>query len=358
MRKFIVTFMASLLSCSAAFAFWPEATDSTLEVGVGYRQDSIKWHTHNHFSYGDYSSESSDFAVGSPFRLRSELEWKNLNIWQIEARGQYVTCDNIYLRANGDYGWITSGKNHDRDFLGFDDYSDYEFSHSRSDTKGHVYDAKIAVGYQFKLCDDSFSISPLIGYSWHGQHLKDDHLNFSGDYYSDTEAFVSSDSYSDSSYSDYYFETYGSYYYDSYSSFGGTNARYNTRWNGPFLGFDFDYRFWCDWTLFGSYEFHWARFHAKAHWNFRSDLFDGFNQRAKNAYGQVVDIGVRWDFCDCWTASIKGEFQWWWADHGRDRALFAEGSLGDIKTKCYLSTPVRDIKWCSAGISVDLGMVF
>ncbi len=356
MRKFIVTFMASLLSCSAVFAFWPEATDSTLEIGVGYRQDRLKWRTHSNF-YGSYSdNDSSTFGVNSPFRLRSDLEWKNLNIWQIEARGQYVTCDNIYLRANGDYGWITSGKNHDRDFRGCDDYYydyDYEFSHSRSHTRGHVYDAKIAVGYQFKLCDDSFSISPLVGYSWHGQHLRDDHLRFSDNYYYTEDTLVFADGGS-SSYSDY-FDTYGSY---GYSYGGGTNARYNTRWNGPFIGFDFDYRFWCDWALFGAYEFHWARFHAKAHWNFRSDLFDGFRQHAKNAYGHVFDIGVRWDFCDCWTASVKGEFQWWWADHGRDRALFAEGSLGDIRTKCYLTVPIRDIKWYSAGVTIDLGMVF
>ena len=42
--------------------------------------------------------------------------------------------------------------------------------------KGHVYDAKLAVGYQFKLCDDSFAIAPLVGWSWHGQHLQDRHL--------------------------------------------------------------------------------------------------------------------------------------------------------------------------------------
>lgn len=350
MRKFIVTFMASLLSCSAVFAFWPEATDSTLEIGVGYRQDSLKWKTRNNCGCSCTCDEESPvFAADFPLRSSSELEWKNLNIWLIEARGHYVTCDNVYLRANGDYGWITSGHNHDRDFRGFenDDY-DYEFSHSRSHTKGHVYDAKIAVGYQFKLCDDSFSISPLIGYSWHGQHLKDDRLSFSS---YDTCGCDDTVVYTD------YFETYGSCCYDYYSC-GGTNARYNTRWNGPFLGFDFDYRFWCDWELFGTYEFHWARYHAKAHWNFRSDLFDGFRQHAKNAYGHVFDIGFRWDFCDCWTASVKGEFQWWWADHGRDTALFAENEFCEIKTKCYLSLPIRDIKWCSAGVTIDLGMVF
>ena len=49
MRKFAVTLMTSLLSCSAASAFWPEATDSSLEVGVGYRQDRLEWKTSTSF---------------------------------------------------------------------------------------------------------------------------------------------------------------------------------------------------------------------------------------------------------------------------------------------------------------------
>jgi hypothetical protein len=375
MRKFILTLMASLLSCSAAQAFWPEATDSSLEIGVGYRQDTVKWSTNAHLGGSGYSDYSGFSEFSSPLRLRSDLKWRNLQIWQIEAVGRYVTCDNIYLRANGDYGWITNGKNRDSDFFGFGSGSDSEFSRSSSHAKGHVYDAKLAVGYQWKMCDDSFSIAPLIGYSWHGQHIKDRHLNFSN-FYGDNDGFgpvlvddCCNDSYSSySNYfsddyyfsgSDYYFESYGnSYSNNSYGSFGGTNSTYHTRWNGPFIGFDFDYHFWCDWTLFGGYEFHWARYHAKAKWHFRCDLLDGFHHRAKNAYGNVFDIGLRWDFCDCWTVALKGEFQWWWANHGRDRALIAETSCGNVDAKCFLSIPLRNIKWHSESVSIDLGMVF
>jgi len=183
MRKFVLTLMASLLSCSAATAFWPEATDSSLEVGVGYRQDRLEWRTSSNF---DSSSYSEDSYVGLPLNLQSKLKWKDLQIWQIEAQGKYITCDNIYLRANADYGWITHGKNTDSDYVNFGETessyesygseSSFEFAHSKSKARGHVYDAKIAIGYQFKMCDDSFAISPLVGYSWHGQHIKDKHL--------------------------------------------------------------------------------------------------------------------------------------------------------------------------------------
>lgn len=373
MRKFVVTLMASLLSCSAALAFWPEAIDSSLEVGVGYRQDRLKWKTSSDFGSNYDSCGCDDEIVGVPLRLRSELKWRDLDIWQIEVRGKYVTCDNIYLRASADYGWVTNGKNTDSDYITFGDsygygcdYSDeFEFAHSRSKVRGHVYDAKIAVGYQFKMCDDSFSVAPLVGYSWHGQHLKDRHLR--QNFYCDDEIFAFDEGYLSngryySSYSDYYFDTYGSdySYYDSSYGSCGNHSKYHTRWNGPFIGFDFDYRFGCccEWEVFGGYEFHWARYHARAHWNLRDDLFDGFHHRAKNAYGHVFDIGVKWDFCECWTLALKGEFQWWWAHKGRDRAKIFEACLGDVETECVLSIPLRDIEWRSASVSVLLGMVF
>ena len=74
----------------------------------------------------------------------------------------------------------------------------------------------------------------------------------------------------------------------------------------PFIGFDFDYRFGCccEWEVFGRYEFHWAEYHAKGHWNLREDLLDGFRHHAKNAYGNVFDIGIQWDFCECWTVAL------------------------------------------------------
>ena len=379
MRKIIVTVMASLLSCSVASAFWPEATDSSLEIGVGYRVDSLKWKTKSRFddSSSSYYSDSSE----GPFRLESDLEWKNLNIWQIEGRGRYITCDNIYLRGSADYGWITSGKNTDKDKVGFNSYgSDFEFAHSHSKAKGHVYDVKVAVGYQFKLCDDSFAITPLIGYSWQGIHLKDRHLRqtfasfddgSSSNYTRAKELNAKQGSY----YSDYYYDYYSDYFssysddytfspsyssdYSSYStSYGGDHSRYNARWNGFFIGFDFDYSFCCEWDLFGSYEFHWADYHAKAHWDLRPDLCNGFNHHVKNFYGQVFDIGVKWDFCECWTLALRGEFQWFWGDHGHDRAKVAHNDFGDVKTDCYLKIPLKDIRWDSAAVTLDIGMVF
>lgn len=350
MRKFAVTLMTSLLSCSAAFAFWPEATDSSLEIGVGYRQDRLEWKLLDRCG-GDYSDYSGySYSDNNSGGREQRFKWHNLSIWQIEARGKYVTCDNVYLRANGDYGWITSGK-HKIDFGNESLYGagyDYGFGRHRS-AKGHVYDARIAVGYQFKLCDDSFAIAPLVGYSWHGQHVQDKRKH---DYSSDSEY-----------YSSYSYDSY-SYSYDySGSSYGRDHHSFHTRWNGPFVGFDFDYRFGCgceaNWELFGTYEFHWATYNAK----FKREGFgfydcDGFkgHQHAKNAWGSIFDIGVRWDFCECWTVALKGEFQWFWADKGHIRSRIDYANNNCIE--CHSKRPTRHIKWDSAAVMVDLGMVF
>jgi hypothetical protein len=343
MRKFLLTLMASLLSCSAASAFWPEATASSLEIGAGYRNDHLSWTTVAQPFGGGYSGYD-DYATG----LESHLKWRNLRIWQIEARGDYVTCDNLYLRATGDYGWITSGHNTDTDtLLGGLVGSETELSKSHSKTGGHVYDVDLAVGYQFKFCDDSFSVSPLVGYAWNGQHLKDRHLRVS------TPLVVLDPSLRSSS------SSYSNYSYDS--SYGGEHSTYSTRWNGPFVGFDFDYRFYCDWAVFGTYEFHWARYHAKGHWGLRDDLPNGFNHHSKRAYGNVFDIGVKWDFCECWTLSVKGEFKYFNAKHGHDKARI-NGGNSDYATnnllQCYTNVPLRHVKWHTEGVSLNLGMVF
>lgn len=333
MRRIFVPLMASLLSCSAVFAFWPEATDSSLEIGVGYRQDRLQWKTDSHRD--SYCEENS------PFAFSNDVKWRNLNIWQIQAKGEYVTCDNLYLRGNASYGWITSGKLRDNSNFG-PDYNEFEFTQLRRNSnkaRGNVYDARIAVGYQFKMCEDSFAVSPLIGYSWHGQHIR--HHNNDDD-------------------SSYNCGSFNDYDYNDHSS--RDRNRFHTRWNGPFIGFDFDYRFGCgceaDWEVFGTYEFHWAEYHASGRWFRNSKCFDSLRQHSRNAYGSIFDIGVKWDFCECWSVALQGEFQWFWADKAHDSVKFGERKFADVEHVCYLKSRLRDIRWESAGVTLLLGMEF
>lgn len=345
MRKFFVTLMTSLLSCSAAFAFWPEASDSSFNLGVGYRRDRLQWKT-------EAALTSDSLATG----VESKIKWHNLNIWQIEGLFKYVTCDNIYFRAYADYGWVTSGRVTDKFFTatGADtsssssygsgvDFSsnDEVFSVKRHSKRGHVYDVSLGLGYQFKMCDDSLALTPVVGYAWNGQHFGFGRTGGSNGSGSGSDSYLSSAS-----------------YFSDYSYSGEGRNRYNTRWNGPWLGFDVDYRLTCDWSVFAAYEFHWATYHAKVRLDRRSDVFGNFHHRSKRAYGQVAVAGIKWDFCECWTAAVTGQWSYYHARHGKDKALIADTSAGDLSTACYLYTPLKNVNWQSASVSLDVGMMF
>lgn len=360
MRKFILTLVTSVLGFATVSAFIPEALESSLDIGVGYRWDQLKTKS---------SFEPGGFEPLVPNATKTELKWDNLGIWQINIFGKYVTCDNIYLRGKADFGWVVNGKNHIKTKVGEALFSSDQTSFSTADNadfvtiaqfddhhkmhKGHVYDASLAIGYQFRLCDDSFAIAPVVGYGWNGQHLKLGRSNSSS---GSSSTFVTSTS------TDFTTATSS-----SSSSSSSNHNKFNTRWNGPFVGLDFDYRFYCDWSVFAAYEFHWAEYHAHGELlNFdvveasSSDfgLFNGFTQHARRAYGNLFDIGLKWDFCDNWTVSLLGEFQWWCANKGHEKRETFFLKSGNVELTSFVKTPMHGVRWNSSSVTLNLGMVF
>lgn len=321
MRKLIILLMGSFLSFSPLFSFWSDVEDSAFELGIAYRQDYLQWKTN------DQSVSYEDFTLLAP--LNSKMKWRNLNTWQIETRGSILTCHRFYLRGNADYGWIVNGKSNDKTFAEIRDQS-FTLFDTKTRSKGNVYDARLAIGYQFKLCQDQFVLTPLVGYSCHGLHLRDQQ-RLHDNYYS---------------YEDYSYEYSG----PSSSSRPRGHGRYRAYWNGPFLGFDLDYRLplEADWKIFGTYEFHWAHYHAKRSWTGRiGNKFD-IDQHSNNAYGQIVDVGVRCGFFGCWELSVKGEFRWWWSHKGRNSLRNGDCSHGTFE----------HLRWDSAALSMLIGRSF
>lgn len=369
MRKFVLSLMASLLSCSAASAFF-EATDSSLEIGVGYRQDSIKWDRKLSGSSSSSSSSRERFSVNS------DLHWKDVNIWFIEGRGKYVTCDCIYLRGSIDYGWITSGKLRHEDDFSFD--SDFGFDRSFSDssrnkshTKGNVWDGKIAIGYQFKWCDDALSIAPVVGYAWDGHEFRNHDHKGKKRHHRNHNRRKDFSSYSYSDYSSYYSDYSYSPSYSSHSSSsssGHHGHKINDRWTGPFLGFDLNYRFGCccEWNFFLDYEYHFADYHASEHKRefFCDDYYNNSSTHrkshvhAKDGSGNVLDFGFEWDVCECWVLGLRAEFQWWEARHGHERTKFFDESFRNASVEGVFKEKIKKITWNSGSIVLDLGTEF
>jgi len=419
MNRFFMTIasFASIFSCSAAFSFWPEAANSSFEIGVGYRNDKLNSRvvTENSssatYSYSGSPSAYSGTGSGSEVIENGvshasngpgeKFKWNNLNIWQIDANFKYLTCDDIYVRGMVDYGWINNAKFDlvqytssasvvlSNPTLGSNGASLYTSSGNSNKQKGQVYDANLAIGYQFRLCDDTLSLTPVIGYGWNGQHLnaKKRRGSYSSVSYANSESsgtpvatdtttittdtVIEAENTTDVIFVDDSTTTetttassgYGSYANQSGYSNGSHGNKFHTRWNGVFLGLDADYKFLCDWAVFGSYEYHWATYHAKGNMEtFDSGLLaNNFNQKSKNAYGQIFQIGLRWDFCDCWTASLVGEWKWYHANNGKNRSDVkgwkVEGN-SDVELALYAYSPIKNVNWQSASVTLNVGMLF
>jgi hypothetical protein len=365
MRKFFIALAASLLSCSATFAFWPEGAESSLDIGIGYRQDDFKYE-----GKGNTTDGLGIFNLGSEFgvTLEDEFRIKDIKLWEINTKWKYITCDNLYFRGRVDYGWLNRARHHHHVgavVFGNTTNANEDFSfdrdHSLQDVRhkvrhGHVYDVILALGYQFKMCDDTFAISPVIGYSWHGQryefkkhhHHSTDCETTGADFGTEVTGCLCS--------------TFLSSPLNCDSSCDSSNGHhkhhtFRKRWFGPLIGLDLDYRFACDWTLFAGYEYHWARYTARGGSNLRPLSLEGFKQYARRTHGHVFDLGIKWDL-DCWTIGISGHWQYWRAKRGTDCSMILEESFGNVEQECMLKTPLKKVTWRSAVVSIDLGLMF
>lgn len=354
MRKIIFPFIASALSCSVLSAFWPEATNSNLEIGVGYTQGQFEYVTH--VDPNNYVKANNGARVPESYDLITTRKscWTDLNIQTIGARTNCATCDDFYFRANGNYGWITSGKHRTDVFQRKPQNPNEEREEERrvgtiaAHTRGHIYDVSIAAGYQFQYCQDVAAFSPIFGYSWRGQRLRNSHFEFSNSSFSESLEVGGSSSSSRS------FDL-ASLHIDS--NIVEIDNSYDTRWNGPFVGFDALYNLDCDWTLTAGYEYHWGKFHARTE-EFVGGAKLALNQHGKSYYGHVVNLGMVWNFTDYWTLGLQYEFDFFHVHHGRQTFRAVKGSQGDIEVVGLVSVPLKRVEWCTNSIRLTLGLVY
>lgn len=308
MRKLIIKLAACFLSFAAinvnAFEYNAFENDITFGIGTGYRQDSLNW---------------SIAGPNNVPNVLSELKWKDLRIWQIEGYAKFVSCNHIYLRGKADYGRIFHGKNRDSDYEG--NHRTFEFS--RADCKagkGEVFDFSGGAGYQLTYCFDTIKVAPLIGYSYHEQHLRM------------YEGFQSVD----------LIEPI------FIGPFEGLHSNYRAKWYGPWVGVDLDYEFSCNWTLFGSLEYHLAQFRGTGHWNLRDDFLDDFKQTANWAHGGLISAGVCYDYCN-WDFGILASYQSWKTRRGKQHfTIDASDSPGSSEPlPVVVGTRLNGVHWHS-----------
>ncbi len=304
MKNILGRLSTLLLTTTLAFVGEVKA-DTTVQFGIGYRSDDVDW--------------KIDFPVNELPESQSKLWFKDIEIFTVQGRIK-SSCDCVYYRIDGEYGWVLDGDVRESDFFSFPvsavltPSTLYTTVHpvTHNDIKGkYVADFSVAVGYPLQQCwCSNLQVVPTIGFSYDTQRLRaDDHELISDDL--TTEELNSLG-----------FET---------GERG--HSTYRSTWWGPFIGVDLAWS--CDcWNVYGEFEYHFARARRERNSRTGSHFLDSY-RRTRSAYGFNFKVGSIYHFnCN------------WFLD-------------GHVSFKDFTSNRCHDgISWRSFSIGLDLGYVF
>lgn len=317
MRKWITLLMTLLVGCGS----YANANMGQINFEAGYRRDTIDWR---------HRLPSND-----PF-VSSSVKFEDLDIFQIGVNGRSTIGNNFYVRGSAYWGWILDG-DFKSSFRTFNDPEGYVcgdnlrcgWSDSQRTTVDdkYVFGVSGAIGYPFFFCDCTMLIAPVIGYSFDEQNIRADDRGF-----------------------DFNNEYCGLGQKDG----GCCRNTFISRWYGPYVGVDFDWRPWNScFNLWGELEYHWGSFRGKrSHHN--GFTLDDQNRRSNNARAWVFAAGLDYDLCNCWTVGLSVKFQNWNANrHHR---------FCDREIDCYLDgcddRARTNNKWRSYAVNITLGRDF
>ena len=283
-------------SCTDCFGF-----DSALtyDIGGGYRQDTLEW---------------SIYPTSLPGTVEKE-DWKNLQMGIIETNAQFLVCQHFYTRFDFDYGWFYNGGHQTIQAGPINSRS--LTRNLKSETNGHVYNIDAAIGYQFNMCSCRFAFTPLVGYSYHFQKLKN--CNYTNDL--------------------------------TLSEFK-TKNNYKLRWRGATAGFTTAYQVTSYWQLNFTYAYHWIRFRGKVAERFPTEPIYG-NLKSNNGNGNEFTLGTTYEFCPNWILGAKVDYKVFQGNKGK----FTPDDERELSSN-ILESPLRKLKWTSLNATIDLLYIF
>lgn len=308
-------------NCEAQTVFFKGAE---LQLGSGYRSGELDWNV-----AGDSSGNNPD--------VLSELEWKDLDIFQTEAQGQ-VWFDStnwpnlsLYLMGSAAYGRIVDGNNRDSDYAG--DHRTLEFSRTEnSGDGGNTLDLSIAAGPQIRLLQGKLAVALLIGWSYHEQNLE-----ITNGYQTLSDTALATSIGLDSP--------------PATGPFPGLDSQYDTKWWGPWLGTDLTWQLNERATLSGAFAWHFADYEAEADWNLRDDLAHPVSFRHDaNGRGLTLGLGLTYRLRVPWLLELSYDYQDWQADDGSSYSYAADG--GSARTR------LNRVNWRSHSALLSLGYTF
>lgn len=314
MKAKISRLSIAITSAVLSYSGLVSADTTNIQVGTGYRQDSLT------------SSVAQRSSINP--RSKSNLHYRDVEICFIAARAKSTFgCCESYVRADFDYGWVLDGKLRESLNLRERD-STSEFSHCgnleegryldvllRNDlkTKSFVWDLDFAFIYPIENCwCENWMIGPGIGFSVNRQHF---HAKHKVDF-------------KDASISNSVLEEFG---ITSHRRNGNSNR---TSWWGPWIGFDFAYNSHDCWNFYGEFEVHFGRVRHQRNTNIENCKGDHCKS-TKSYWGPSIKIGSTYTLCECWYLDASFYYSKFFSFNSRN-----------------------DIKWATANIRLDIGYTF
>lgn len=304
MGKFVRTLLGFLLlGCypMEAAEFWNPMFNA--EITTGYRQDNFSWNMSG--------------LHDTPDQLWT-MYWKGLQIYEVATKLSYTSCNNYYIRGNGNWGGIYCGSVTARG-LGQDvtGTSITSSSTTSSDSRSHhdnfsrihgdgdngsVWDGGGAVGYQWMSNGRRFVITPVIGYAFHALNLE---------MHNARQVVNTID------------------FPLLLGRIPDLNVRYRPRIQGPFVGFDFItiVEMPCV-LLFGTFEFEWDRYRAQGKWNFQDQFIQSWRDSTRGK-GMYVNLGFNYRMGCNWYLGIIGTYRNWHGREGRHVPISLTNTLAE-----------------------------
>lgn len=243
---------------------WGE-TNAYLAFETGYRWDRIS----NRAILGG----STVPAKGSTQLIR------RINSWQVGGKAQFATCNGVFVRGNGHYGWIFDGAKYSEGGL-------------FGDSGGHTWDAEAAIG-QYIWLSPGIWFAPVIGWSYDTLLLKGKNIRtaINGEF------------------------------------FRLRDIQAHQRVSGPFIGFDLNYQVNSCFDFLWGYEFHYAHWHGQRIIQGRDfgnppfGITTGYSNKRHlhDVYGQVFKLDASYQICDCWELGLGLKYQFFTGDDGHYR---------------------------------------
>lgn len=350
---------AYLFAFSALFAEF-DCCCQCADVSVGWRRDQLDWKL-DHLD--------SSYIRG---HANSHIHFTDINSYTLSGKAKWVgSC--YYVRFSAEYGFTDKGRAHEQ-FKIHSPHLYYPIEVHTSDRikrRSEVYDFNIAAGYPFTFLCSRLSVIPLIGFSFHRQHLRvKQPEDISPSSSSSSSSNFSSSSSISPSYSAYYYPSSSSEFFAYHSSsdffvessnpfkhspylnpfssssdssiaseLGLSNSHrtdtYRFTWYGFYLGADIAYALDSCWTLFSELEVHFLDSCHRKRKSWTGVYFVDGHHKEGWAYGFNGVVGLTYAFSTCWYTTINVDFRWWEADANHD-----------------------DLEWKMVGAKIGLGYVF